>query len=116
MNNDILDLPEFLERVQDDKALLLELLDIYQEDFVAKRDILQKAIAANNCEEVRGVAHSLKGASGNISAKRLRQIFLRLEDMAKKNDLSAAGSLVVEMEKEYALVLERFTQIKKEFK
>ena len=37
MAEDIIDLPDVLERVQDDKELLLELLDIFQEDFVSKR-------------------------------------------------------------------------------
>ena len=34
MSEEIIDLKEVLERVQDDRELLNELLDIYQEDFL----------------------------------------------------------------------------------
>jgi len=37
MGREVLDLNEFLERVQNDKELLLELLDIFVEDFQEKR-------------------------------------------------------------------------------
>ena len=46
MSEEIIDLKEVLERVQDDKELLDELFDIYQEDFVQKRQALGEAIAA----------------------------------------------------------------------
>jgi hypothetical protein len=45
MSEEIIDLKDVLERVQDDKELLAELFDIYQEDFVIKRKALGDAIA-----------------------------------------------------------------------
>ena len=83
MATDIIDLPDFLERVQDDKELLLELLDIFQEDFVAKREALGEAVAATNIPKIKEVAHSLKGSSGNISAKTMHAACLQLEHLAK---------------------------------
>jgi len=44
MSEEIIDLKDVLERVQDDKELLDELLDIYQEDFVQKRQALGKPL------------------------------------------------------------------------
>ena len=116
MNNDIIDLPEFLERVQDDKELLLELLDIFEVDYEAKRKLLTQAIASKDYEQIRSIAHSLKGASGNISAKALRPIFLILEENGRSQDLSQAAQLLKDMDQQYALFLERAGQIKLELK
>lgn len=84
MSEEIIDLKEVLERVQDDKELLNELFDIYQEDFVIKRKALEEAIASHNIAKVKEVAHSMKGASGNISAKPLHAACLQLETLAKE--------------------------------
>ena len=65
MSDEVLDLNEFLERVQDDKELLLELLDIFSDDYQKKRVQLEEAVNKNDSEQIKSVAHSLKGASGN---------------------------------------------------
>ncbi len=68
MSEEIIDLKDVLERVQDDKELLAELFDIYQEDFVVKRQALGEAITAKDITKIKEIAHSMKGSSGNISA------------------------------------------------
>jgi HPt (histidine-containing phosphotransfer) domain-containing protein len=83
MGEEIIDLKDVLERVQDDKELLNELFDIYQEDFVAKRQALGEAIATHNIVKIKEIAHSMKGSSGNISAKPLHAACLKLELLAK---------------------------------
>ncbi len=112
MSEQAIDLEEFLERVQDDKELLLELLDIFTEDYQEKRVLLQEAVDSNNCEEVKSIAHSLKGASGNISAKALREVFIKLEIMGEGNDISAAGDLWSELDKGYEDLLACIGQLK----
>ena len=84
MSEEIIDLKDVLERVQDDKELLDELFDIYQEDFLVKRKTLGDAIAANDIAKVKEVAHSMKGSSGNISAKPLHAACMKLEVLAKE--------------------------------
>jgi len=83
MSDEIIDLKDVLERVQDDKELLDELFDIYQEDFVIKRKALGDAIAAHDIPKIKEIAHSMKGSSGNISAKPLHAACLKLEMLAK---------------------------------
>ena len=84
MSDEIIDLKDVLERVQDDKELLAELFDIYEEDFVVKRKDLGDAIAAHDIVKIKEVAHSMKGSSGNISAKSLHAACLQLELLAKE--------------------------------
>jgi histidine phosphotransfer protein HptB len=98
MSEEIIDLNDVLERVQDDKELLSELFDIYQEDFVIKRKILGDAIAAKDITKIKEVAHSMKGASGNISAKSLHAACLKLESLAKVGKTDGMLEVVSEID------------------
>ncbi len=84
MGEEVIDLKNVLERMQGDKKLLAELFDIYQEDFVIKRQDLGDAIAAGDIAKIKEVAHSMKGSSGNISAKPLHAACLKLESLAQE--------------------------------
>ena len=116
MGNESVDLNEFLERVQDDKELLLELIDIFAEDYAGKRKLLQEAVEKKDYEEIKSISHSLKGASGNISAKKLRLILLQFEEMGKAQDLTRAEDIIVALDKEYEDVSVRFESLKEELK
>lgn len=95
MSEEIIDLKEVLERVQQDKELLVELFDIYQEDFTGKRQALGDAIAAKDIGKIKEVAHSMKGSSGNISAKPLYAACLQLEMLAKEGKTDGMQEVVV---------------------
>ncbi|HPN88056.1 MAG TPA: Hpt domain-containing protein [Candidatus Omnitrophota bacterium] len=114
MNEDLFDVKEFLERVQDDKELLVELIGIYLEDYEGKRKILGEAIVNNDYEAVRSVAHSLKGSSGNISAKSLRELFWKLEDMGKANNLNGASDLLQKVDGIFEQFVKRVSNLKEE--
>jgi len=116
MSEETLDLDEFLERVQDDKELLVELLDIYTEDFQNKRKLLGEAVKNSNFEEISSIAHSLKGASGNISAKSLMEFFLEFEEKSKSSDLSGADDLLTNIDKSFEALSARISTIKDEYK
>ncbi len=115
METEIIDLPEVLERVQDDKELLVELFDIYQNDFVKKRQSLGDAIAANDIVKIKEVAHSMKGASGNISAKKIYGSCLALEQLAKSNTTTGMMDLVKEIDAQFEQVKVRTAQLAKEW-
>lgn len=87
MSELILDVDDFMDRVQNDKDLFFELLDIFIKDFDVKRRELEEAIRTKDHESVEHVAHFLKGSCGNISAKPLREIFHDMELKGKANDL-----------------------------
>jgi len=116
MSDELLDLAEFKERVQDDIELLLELLDIYSSDFEEKRKLLQEAVETKNYDQIKSIAHSIKGASGNISAKTMRECFVKLEEMGKTGDISGAPELLVRVDQIYGDLSKRFDQLKIELK
>ena len=98
MNEEIIDLNDVLERVQGDKELLGELLDIYQEDFELKRQALKVAIAAKDILKIKEIAHSMKGSSGNISAKPMYAACLKMEKLALENKMDELQQLTLEID------------------
>ena len=101
MSEETLDVKDFMERVQGDKELFFELLDIFSSDFPEKRKSLQEAIANKDQETVEHVSHFLKGSCGNISAVPLRIIFSELEKRGKENDLQGSEEYLEKIDKEY---------------
>ena len=112
---DIIDLKEVFERVQDDKELLLELLDIFQEDFVGKRQALSEAVKSNDVQKIKGLAHSIKGASGNISAKPIYASCLKMEELARDNQIGQIGSILLDLDKQFEELKINIAKLKKEF-
>ncbi|MEI7998887.1 MAG: Hpt domain-containing protein [Candidatus Omnitrophota bacterium] len=115
MAEDIIDLPDVLERVQDDKELLLELLDIFQEDFIVKRHDLGEALLTNDFSRIKEVAHSMKGSSGNISAKRMHATFIQLEQFAKQNDIVGVESLINTVDGQFEEIKANAIKLKQQF-
>jgi HPt (histidine-containing phosphotransfer) domain-containing protein len=113
--SDIIDLKDFMERVQDDKELLVELLDIFQEDFVGKRAAMGEAVKSNDVTKVKEVAHSLKGASGNISAKEMHANFLKIEQSAKNGDLSQIPPILQSIDGQFEQIKAFAVKVKKDF-
>jgi HPt (histidine-containing phosphotransfer) domain-containing protein len=94
MSEPIIDLKDVLDRVQDDKELLVELFDIYQEDFIIKRKDLEEGLKAKDVTKVREAAHSMKGASGNISAKSMHAMCMKIEHMARDGSVEGLDALL----------------------
>lgn len=115
MDKIVLDVDEFMERVQDDKDLLVELLDIFAEDFSLKRAVIDEAVSLEDFELIKSVAHSLKGASGNISAKSLREYIIKIEEMGKLKDVTQAPEILAGLDKAYELFLQNVKELKEKF-
>ena len=115
MPEDIIDLKDVLDRVQDDKELLLELLDIYQEDFVVKRQALGEAVTTKDVGKIKEVAHSMKGASGNISAKRLFETCLKIEQLARENNTNGVEDLLKTVDSQFEEIKANAVKLKNEF-
>lgn len=99
-----IDIKDALERVQDDVELLIELFEIFQEDFEMKLDILTAAVDGGDVEKVREIAHGLKGATGNISAVHMHQNCKEIEAMAKDGSLDGVKMKVEALATQYAEV------------
>lgn len=113
MNEAILDLNEFLERIQNDRGLLWELLDIFVEDFQEKKDQLAEAIVRKDSNQIRRLAHALKGSCANISAHQLSLVLLELEIKGKNEDLSGTTALLEDVNKKFEVFLTHLSRLKR---
>lgn len=115
MSEKVIDLEEVLERVQEDKELLLELFDIFSNDYTVKMQTLKAAITEKNFEVIKDVIHSIKGAAGNISAKAVHATCMNIEHLSAGKDLAGIQSAVPVLEGNFKALQVRMAEIKKEF-
>ncbi len=111
---DIIDLKDGMERVQDDKELLLELFDIFTEDFQRKYPLMQAAYNKGDGAAFQMLAHGFKGATGNISARRMLTTAIELDALSKAGDLSKVGPLVDLLWKQFEEFRVEAERLKKE--
>jgi PAS domain S-box-containing protein len=62
---------------------------------------LSKALDAADGSTARMIAHSIKGASGNVGAQKLSDIARQMEELGGRDDLSEAGALLPELGKRF---------------
>jgi CheY-like chemotaxis protein len=97
-----IDFVSVLERIGGDESFLMQLIDIYIEDFVAKYELLAKAVKQSDFEAIQMIGHSLKGSSGNLSLNGLYRISSGIELSGKEKDIGHAKILLEQLIEEFA--------------
>ena len=115
MDDKIINLAEVMERVQDDKELLLELFEIFSEDYNLKMQKLKSAIAEKNFEVIKDLTHSVKGAAGNISAKAVHATCIQIEKLALAKDSVGIQQMIPVLDGQYSDLQKCMVEIKKQF-
>ena len=115
MNSEHFDEVEFLDRVQDDKELLLELIDMFFEDYKEKRASLDDAISASDFNSIKELSHAVKGASGNISAKQLREVVAAMETFAKSQNMDEIKKKILELDDSFNNLSACVDELKKKY-
>ena len=114
VKRDVLDVEEFFERVQRDKKLLLEVLEVFVKDFTKKREEIEAAVGHQDHQQIVHLAHGLKGACANIAARNLRESCLALEQMGMNNDFNTRVVVLERLDGNFKELLGYIAQIKKE--
>ncbi|MCQ6262090.1 Hpt domain-containing protein [Alcanivorax sp. MM125-6] len=65
------------------------LVESYGRDGGQRLDALRQAVAQGDADQARQQAHSFKGSSSNLGARRVAAQCLELEQLARTGDLSA---------------------------
>ena len=95
-----------LQRTTDgDNQFLAELIELYLADVPVRLQKLSQAVDTGVAAEIKNEAHSLKGASANLAAVELQQLFARLEQAGANSQLDQAGQL-------YTLAMEEFQRVR----
>ncbi len=91
---EFVNLPELLDRVENDQALLAELLALFQEDLPESRAALQTALDGGDLHEIERAAHRLKGMLANLSAKDTASLAAEIESTARAGNAQKIPELV----------------------
>ncbi len=109
--SDSLNTAELLERVQGDRELLAEIVQLFETGLPAVLQGLRESIAREDTLEVARTAHTLKGSVGNFGRGPAYRAVEEMESFAKASDMARAAKafVVVESElKELLAMLEPF--------
>jgi HPt (histidine-containing phosphotransfer) domain-containing protein len=87
-----------------DAEFLHDLFDTYIEDAHEKLDGIAKALTEHDAQAMGRLAHTFKGASGNIGASALSQIAEQLQQLGYNDQLEGAEQLVSQLKELYQLV------------
>jgi HPt (histidine-containing phosphotransfer) domain-containing protein len=82
-----------------------ELIDLFLDDTTSQLRRLRAAVSNKDGDEIRRVAHLLKGSSGNIGAGRMAKLFEELEEQRDSNT-EDTPNLLARIEIEFELVRE----------
>ena len=98
----VMDLGELMARLEYDRDLLRDVLEIFLEEFPVLYGRLQEALAMGEMREVRVTAHTLKGMLASLSFGRASAAAMRIEQMAADFRVDGMSEEMQRME-EYAM-------------
>ncbi len=77
---------ELAENLGLEKDEFMELVDLFVETGKPQLEQLKEAVEAKDETEIRRVAHSLKGASGNLGLMTISEMAKKIEDQCASRD------------------------------
>jgi HPt (histidine-containing phosphotransfer) domain-containing protein len=83
---ELLNMPDLLARIDDDRELLQELFQLFRVEFPRLQVELQEALATKNMQQTVKTAHMLKGMLANLSFECAATAAETLEHMAVMED------------------------------
>jgi two-component system, sensor histidine kinase and response regulator len=96
---------ELLDRVDNDRDLLKELVEIFKDEFPGQLEALRGAVREADAKRVGVLAHGLKGMFANLAATRAAAVAAQLERMGKSGETQGLTQAFAELEAESAVLL-----------
>jgi len=94
-----------LQRVDNDRELLRELLEIFKHEFPRYRAELRSAVAQKELKRVSSLGHALKGMFANLAADRATALAGNLERLGKGNETEELDAALEAFEAESTALL-----------
>ncbi|MBN2373276.1 response regulator [bacterium] len=92
------DMAGILSNFEGDQELFQEIFEIFVDTYKGQIDEIRKAIHANNHEELRKAAHSIKGVVSNFRVSEMTEPASELEKMGKENSITGAEDPLARLE------------------
>lgn len=100
LSEPVWNLPELLERVDNDQVLLRELLDIFKEDFPQTLQSLKTAVTAEDLKSSSRLSHTLKGMLSSLGATRAAAAASKLEALSSAGETTSLHAALNTLESE----------------
>lgn len=94
---EIFDAEGLLDRLMGDSDLAAEILKGFFDDMPNQMERLKTAAEGQERDQVRRIAHTIKGAAGNIGAVGLEKTAQEIEEAARNNEMEKVISILPEM-------------------
>lgn len=99
ISRDVIDVSEALERMDGDKELLGELVELFLEESPSMLAAIKGAVAQHDTKALEYSAHTLKGSVGNFGAKNVYEAAFVLEQAGRAESLSGTEVAFATLEK-----------------
>ncbi len=99
----VLDQRELMDRLEDDDELIQSVLELFLHSVPEVIAKFAAAVEAEDFDEIRFQAHTIKGMAANISAHRIREAALYAERAAGKKDLAGVKTAAEGIENTFSL-------------
>ncbi len=83
MDTPVIDTADLMDRFGEDRELITEVTELFFADFERRLGDLRECLANEDHEEMARIAHSLKGASSNLSALGMTAATKRVESLVR---------------------------------
>jgi len=103
-------LAELLERVDNDRELLHDLLVIFKDDFPRHLQALREAAKGPDMKSLASVGHTLKGMLANLAAPRAAAAAAKLEHLGRSEDSVGVGEGLSVFEREISELLPKLDE------
>ncbi len=90
---EILNIEATMQRIDHDKERLKELYAIALEELPKWKIRLNDAISNKDAAAIKKSSHSYKGSSATLGAEVLFEMFLKIEKLAEKDDLTSIKNI-----------------------
>lgn len=99
MTNSFINTKELLTRVENDRALMRDLLLIFKEEFPRHHQALREAVQKLDAQKVAAAAHTLKGMLANLAAAEAADAAARLENMGRSGETAKLTAALAAFDK-----------------
>ena len=94
--------PVMLAELRSMRDILPELIEVFQSEVRVRLDAMRTAVEQGDAEQLRQLAHSVRGAAGNMGGRNLAACCSQLEKIGRAGSVQGAAALLPEMELHYA--------------
>ena len=108
---EVLDVEDLLRRCMGNRPFAIRIVQAFLAQLEADLSELDTAIAEENAALIAIIAHRVKGASSNVSARRLCQAAAAIGDLAAAIDMDQIGSYRETLREEQDKFVETSSQI-----